>query len=728
MPEKNTHHNRRYLPMLNHVRGKRSAVTCALKCNNACLEPEANCSSNSYFKDVLESAISRRAALGVTAGAALVLGTGMGAPHTAQAASPNPNSWTRGKSGKNFSFQPIAPVASDVDEFTVPTGFSWDPIIRWGDPLFSTAPDFDPNQQNAYAQERQFGYNNDYLTIIPDANYPLRGILVCNHEYVNEEAMFPAEMFTNNRLELLRTAMMAQGLSVVELTRKKVGSPWTYLVDAPRNRRITTDTQFVLDGPAAGSPLLKTIDDPSGTRVAGTSNNCSGGLTPWGTVLSGEENFDSYFVGKDTPEFKRYTIKNQPSVHGWEDAEPRWNANNPGYANESNRFGYIVELDPQDPTAAPRKHTALGRFKHEGANIHVDPRTGQVAAYMGDDSKFEYIYKFVSHARYIEGNKAHNMTLLQKGSLYVARFTGNSEAEIDGSGAVPTDGSFDGTGAWIQLTDGDKSLVPGMSIDQVLVYTRTAADTMGATKMDRPEDVEPSPTTGKIYAALTNNTDRGGNGFAPADEANPRNNNRSGHLIEMIEHGNTVAAASFNWNLLLVCGDPEGDEPVYFSGFDPAKVSPISCPDNVAFDSAGNLWVSTDGAPDKIQKNDGLFRVGLEGANRGNVEQFLSVPVEAETCGPVIADQENMVYVAVQHPGEDGTFAQPHSYFPDYVAASSVETAPGTAEFGSAEQNGKGRGRGKGKKKGHGKKLSPVAQAHGTAALPRPSVVQVYKA
>lgn len=689
---------RRFLPMWEHVRGKRSAVTCALKCNNACFEPDANCSSNHYFKDIIESAISRRAALGLAAGATLVVGAGVAGQDAAQAAARNsPKSWTRGKSLGAFDFTPIKPVAADVDDLNVPAGFTWEPIIRWGDPLFSTAPEFDPKNQSAEAQAQQFGYNNDYLAVIPDADYPLRGVLVCNHEYVNEQNMYPASFIKSNPAEVARISMAAQGLSVVELTRKKIGSPWTYVVDGARNRRVTTSTPFTLDGPAAGSDLLKTVADPSGTVVFGTNSNCSGGYTPWGTVISGEENYDSYFVGLDNERFKRYTIKNKPSVHGWEDVDPRFNAQNAGYENESHRFGYIVELDPQNPTAAPRKHTALGRFKHEGANIHVDPMTGQVAAYMGDDSKFEYMYKFVSRDRYIEGDRAHNMTLLENGSLFVAQFNGDSASEIDGSGKLPADGSFDGTGKWIQLTDCNKSLVPGMSIEEVLVFTRLAADKMGATKMDRPEDVEPSPITGKIYAALTNNDQRGTAGKAAADEPNPRANNRTGHVIEITEDGNHVAATTFTWDLLLVCGDPAGNDPVYFSGYDPALVSPISCPDNVAFDSAGNLWISTDGAPDTIQKNDGLFRVGLEGSERGHVEQFLSVPVEAETCGPVIADQENMVYVAVQHPGENGALEDPHSYFPDYVPT------------------------------GNKGKRPTVAKNHGRLAIPRPAIVQVYK-
>ena len=697
---------RRYLPMWNHVKGKRSAVTCALKCNNACLEPDANCSDNHYFKDIIEQAISRRAMLGA-AGAALVVGAGATNAPQAQAAVPahaqgKGKALGRGAKDSAFSFEPIAPVPADVDDFIVPTGYEWDPIIRWGDPLFHDTPAFDVNNQIAAAQARQFGFNNDYLTVIVDSKNPLRGVLVCNHEYVNENTMFPSEAWAADSGELRRVAMAAQGMSVVELRRTKVGSPWSYIVGGRRNRRITTDTPFSITGPAKGSKLLKTAADPTGAVVLGTNNNCSGGLTPWGTVLSGEENFDSYFVGKDTPEFKRYTIKNAPTPHGWEDADPRFNANNKGFENESHRFGYIVELDPENPSAPPRKHTALGRFKHEGANIHVDPVTGKVAAYMGDDSRFEYMYKFVSRDRYIEGNRKHNMTLLENGSLFVARFSGNSpEAEIDGSGQLPADGRFDGTGEWIQLTNGKKSLVPGMSIDEVLVFTRIAADKMQPTKMDRPEDVEPSPLTGKIYAALTNNTDRGtvkdGKQLEGATEPNPRNNNRDGHVIEITEDGNRVDAQTFTWDLLLVCGDPATETQTYFAGYDITQVSPISCPDNVAFDSQGNLWISTDGAPDKIQFNDGLFKVPVEGPERGKVEQFLSVPKQAETCGPVINDLEHMVYVCVQHPGEDGVFEEPESYFPDF-ANSSI-----------------------------GARSSNAGERFGYLPHPRPSVVQVYR-
>jgi hypothetical protein len=335
----------------------------------------------------------------------------------------------------------------------------------------------------------------------------------------------------------------------------------------------------------------------------------------------------------------------------------------------------------------------MGRFKHEGANVIVAP-SGQVVAYMGDDERFDYLYKFVSKGKYQPGDSAearkNNMGLLSEGDLYVARFTGDSPtAEIDGTGKVPSDGAFDGTGEWLPLVVGGVSAVPGMSVAEVLVYTRLAADKVGPTKMDRCEDVQPNLLTGKVYVACTNNSDRGKTGKEGATEVNPRTLNRDGHIVEITE-GPEQTGTKFNWTLLLVAGDPAKNTSTYFSGFPADKVSPISCPDNVAFDSVGNLWISTDGAPSTIGYADGLFKVTLEGPERGKVEQFLAVPRDAETCGPIVHDEERTVFVAVQHPGEEGTFADQHSFFPDYVDAGAT----------------------------------PVA---GAVRAPRPSVVQVFR-
>ncbi|GAA1059698.1 PhoX family protein [Agromyces bracchium] len=655
------------LTPVSHAIGKRSPVTCRLKCADACLGPECNTSSNAHFRDIASQAISRRTALGLgVAGAIGLVFNGAVGGDAAPAFAAKP-----GTAGLPFS--PIDPVGRYVDDFTVPDGYRWQPIIRWGDPLFSSVPAFDFEGQTAAAQAGQFGYNNDYLDIIADPSGKT-GVLVTNHEYVNPEIMFaptsdPDEL--RERSEIFKAAM---GMAVVELKRGRVGDPWTYVVDGKRNRRVTVETTFELTGPAAGSDLVKTTADPEGRWVKGTLGNCAGGTTPWGTVLSGEENFNGYFAwAADTPEQARYSNRSTTSTEtGWERYDERFDAHDPGYVNEPNRFGYIVEIDPSDPTSTPLKHTAMGRFKHEGANVTI-AEDGRVVAYMGDDERNDYLYKFVSKGRYTAATstsaRKKNMRLLSEGDLFVAKFSGNSPAgEITGAGDTPNDGAFDGTGRWIALTRNGESVVPGMTTAQVLVYTRLAADLVGATKMDRPEDVEPSPLTGKVYLALTNNSNRGIT--VPVDETNPITGNRYGHVVELTETSGQ-AGETFGWSILLLCGDPAVTGYTYFAGFPKELVSPISCPDNVAFDSEGNLWISTDGQPSTIGYNDGLFRVPLEGDQRGNVQQFLSVPREAETCGPVIHDREGLVFVAVQHPGENGAVGAQTSLFPDYVAAHS---------------------------------------------------------
>ena len=593
-----------------------------------------------------------------------------------------------GYGASKLKFTAIAPVDAAVDAVTVPEGFTWQPVIRWGDPIFNDAPDFDLGNQTAAAQARQFGYNNDYTDILEiPGSKGRRAVLFANHEYTNETIMFPASM---PAADVRKVGAAAHGLTVVELERRNKNTPWSYVKGAGLNRRYLNDTAYELTGPVAGSPLVQTKADPTGRRILGTLGNCAGGTTPWGTILSGEENFNGYFVAPGTSaEDKRYGLTNKPTARQWELDDPRFDTRNPEFANEANRFGWIVEVDPFDPTSTPKKHSSLGRFKHEGANVIV-AESGHVVAYSGDDERFDYLYKFVSKDKYREGDRKHNMTLLSAGDLYVARFTGSSPSfEITGTGTVPADGGFDGTGEWLPLVVGGESAVDGMSVEEVLVYTRVAADKVGPTKMDRCEDVEPSLHTGKVYVACTNNSDRGKIGKEGATEVNPRNANRDGHVVEITETGDQTSTA-FTWNLLMVCGDPASGDVTYFSGFPVDQVSPISCPDNLAFDSVGNLWISTDGAPSGIGKADGLFKVTLDGAERGRVEQFLAVPRDGETCGPIIRDEERTVFVSVQHPGEDGTFDAQLSFFPDYVPAG---TTP----------------------------------ARGQARAPRPSVVQVFR-
>ncbi|RBQ17850.1 phosphatase [Spongiactinospora rosea] len=656
------------LPLLTTPhQGGRSALTCQFRCGNACSHDIPNTSENRYFGEIVTEALSRRGALRTAALGALAVGVGGGAltaTATPAAADRGHGGWGQG----SLRFTPVAPNTDD--KLTVPDGYESAPVVRWGDPVLPDAPAFDFDDQTAEAQAKQFGYNCDFVAFFPLGAD--RALLWVNHEYSDEALMFRG--YTDGTAateEQIKIALAAHGGSVVELERAGRSGRWKLVTRGRRryNRRITAQTPMRFSGPAAGGDLLKTAADPRGLRPIGMLNNCAGGTTPWGTVLTAEENFNQYFVGGNgVPEAQkqyltRYGVSTTTAIPSgsrrFDRVEERFDlAKHP---NEINRFGWIVEIDPTDPDATPIKRTALGRFAHEAATTSLT-RDGRLVAYMGDDSRFEYVYKFVSKDRYIPGFDRHNRGLLDEGTLYVAKFTGDSpKEEIDGSGKAPKDGRFDGSGEWIPLVSGDKSYVQGMSAEEVLVYTRVAADKVGATKMDRPEDVERNPVNGAIYVALTNNSNRTP---AQADEANPRAANKHGHVLEITERRNDAGARTFAWSLALVCGDPN-DPATYFAGFDKSKVSPISCPDNVAFDREGNLWISTDG--NALGKNDGLFVMPVSGRDRGHLRQFLTVPVGAETCGPLITRDDKSVFVAVQHPGEtDGaTPDAPSSHWPD---------------------------------------------------------------
>ncbi|WP_329265873.1 PhoX family protein [Streptomyces pseudovenezuelae] len=658
------------LPLINAVHG-RSALTCRFRCGDACFHPAPNTSANPYVGDVIATALSRRsmmraAAVVTVAAAAGTAGTVVTAP-SAQAAPQAPaGRKPQGKAARGLRFTPVAPNTADT--VTVPAGYAQNVVVRWGEPILRGAPAFDPEKQTAAAQAGQFGYNNDFLALLPLPGERGRQVLVANHEYTDEVLMFRGYDAAAPTREQVEIAWAAHGLSAVVVEENKKNGALTVVPRHHLNRRVTATTEFRLTGPAAGSDLLKTSADPTGRTVLGTLNNCSGGTTPWGTTLHGEENFNQYFANASRATDKRYGIGTGASERKWERFDKRFDvAQEP---NEVHRFGYVVELDPYDPSSAPRKHTALGRFKHEGATVRLT-HDGRPVVYSGDDERFDYFYKFVGSKRMKHGSgravREHNLSLLDEGTLYVARLTGDSPAiEIDGTGKLPADGEFDGSGEWIPLATatarGAVSHVEGMSADEVFVFTRLAGDKVGATKMDRPEDIEPNPRTGKVYVALTNNTNRGVGANAPADEANPRNANKHGHILELTERWNRADSTAFAWTLFLVAGDPE-DPATYFAGFPKDQVSPISCPDNVAFDPHGNLWISTDG--NQLGSHDGLFGVATRGERRGELKQFLTVPTGAETCGPLVQDRR--VLVAVQHPGEisGATVEKPASTWPD---------------------------------------------------------------
>lgn len=651
-------------------------MTCRFRCGDACFHEVPNTSDNAYVGDVIAGALSRRsmmrAAAVVTvasATGAAVLGAGATEAQARSGAQGQPASGTAhqgGRGARGLRFAPVAPNTTDA--VVVPDGYGQNVVIRWGEPILRGAPAFDPEHQTAAAQAGQFGYNNDFLALLPLPGERGRQLLVANHEYTDEILMFRGYDAAAPTREQVEVAWAAHGLSAVVVEEDRRTGRLTAVTRHHLNRRVTATTEFRVTGPAAGSPLLRTSADPTGRKVLGTLNNCSGGTTPWGTTLHGEENFNQYFANSGRPTDQRYGIGTGATERKWERFDKRFDvAQEP---NEVHRFGYVVEFDPYDPASTPRKHTALGRFKHEAATVRLTD-DGRPVVYTGDDERFDYFYKFVGSKRMKHGSsrsvREHNLSLLDEGTLYVARLTGDSPAaEIDGTGKLPADGEFDGSGEWIPLATatahGAVSHVDGMTADEVFVFTRLAGDKAGATKMDRPEDIQPSPHTGKVYVALTNNTNRGKAGLAPADEANPRNANKHGHILELTERRGRAEATVFAWSLFLVAGDP-ADPATYFAGFPKDRVSPISCPDNVAFDPHGNLWISTDG--NQLGSHDGLFGVATRGERRGELKQFLTVPTGAETCGPLVQDRR--VIVAVQHPGEiDGASVEkPASVWPD---------------------------------------------------------------
>ena len=666
------------LPILTTHDGSsaRSNLTCKYKCGDACFHDAPNTSKGEYFGDIVKTAMSRRGVLRGGAMAVVAVGAGglLAACGTEDDAAATDGTSSNGSTPSTppvdgVDFTAVAPNTEDA--VVIPEGYEQGVVIRWGDPVLEGAPEFDFDNQTAAAQAMQFGYNNDFAGLLPIEGTPNAYLLVVSHEYTTEPNLFKGYDEENPTREQFDIALAAHGLSILQVNGEN-GSGALTPAFSQYNRRLTATSEFLVTGPAAGSDFLKTGADPTGTKVLGTLNNCAGGLTPWGTVLSGEENFNQYFGNAESvtepaaaERLARYGLEGAASDRKWEQFDPRFDlAQEP---NEANRFGYIVEIDPWDPNSTPVKHSAMGRFKHEAATIYVTD-DGTVVAYSGDDERFDYMYKFVSSRKIMPGNgqaaMRENMTILDAGTLYVAVLTGDSPDAIDGTGTLPPSGKFSGKGEWIPLlrtnNDGNaESLVDGMSAEEVAVFTRQAGDKVGATKMDRPEDFEPNPVTGKVYVALTNNKNRGVDDYASVDEANPRVQNKNGQVLELEDDH---AGTEFVWNLLIVAGDPEAAD-TYFGGFDKTQVSPISCPDNLAFDSKGNLWISTDG--NALDSNDGLFAVVLDGERRGETRQFLTVPAGAETCGPIIQDER--VIVAVQHPGEsdDASADNPASHWPD---------------------------------------------------------------
>ncbi|GLQ57306.1 PhoX family protein [Devosia nitrariae] len=544
--------------------------------------------------------------------------------------------------GSAFSFTEIE---AGVDEtHHVAEGYDADILLRWGDAVLPNAPEFDPANQTAEAQAMQFGYNNDYVGFIPLDGSSTHGLLVVNHEYTNPHLMFPGLVtlaegeMTLEPLgkEQVDVEMMAHGGTIVEI--EKVDGKWRVVPDGQYNRRITAMTEMEITGPAAGHDRLKTTADPAGTKVLGTLNDCAGGVTPWGTYVMAEENFHGYFGGelpadhKEAANYERYGVPE--GSYEWANFHDRFDVSKE--PNEPNRFGYIVEVDPMDPTSVPKKRTALGRFKHEGAESIVN-NDGRVVFYLGDDERFDYVYKFVTTGTYNPDDRAANMDLLDDGTLYVAKF------------------AEDGSMEWMPLVHGEGPLTAENGFESqadISIETRRAADLLGATKMDRPEDIQPNGTNGKVYVMLTNNTRRTAE---QVDMANPRAENAFGHIIEIAETDGNFAATTGTWEVLLQCGDPSVAEVGATFSTDTTVNGWFGMPDNCAVDSEGRLWVSTDGnSPSATGRTDGLWAVDTEGAARATSKLFFRVPVGAEMCGPVFTPDSETLFLAVQHPADGG--------------------------------------------------------------------------
>jgi secreted PhoX family phosphatase len=693
-------------------------------------EEDLNTSGNPTFQAVLDARLSRRSMLrgGVGGAAAAVLG-----------------SWSLTACGGGGI--PLLKLGYDAvpkgtaDEVVVPPGYSARVLYAMGDPLDMATPAF-RNDGSDTGFEMRAGDHHDGMFWFglsasgkPDAETSQRGLLAMNHEALTDNFLHVAGSSARPRPAAESDKeVAAHGISVVEVMRK--GKSYAYVRNSPHNRRITPLTPIELSGPVRGDALVRTRYSTAGHMTRGTINNCGSGVTPWGTYLSGEENWNGYFTrvagddaargnDKSVVSLNRYgKAQGAASRHGWETSGPddkyaRWDISKRGassdgtddYRNEMNTYGYVVEVDPYDKTRTAKKRTALGRFAHESADfgrpVHGEP----LAVYMGDDSRGEYIYKFVSAAKWREpdAQAAHRMSIgdkyLDAGRLYVARF------------------DADGTGQWLELNIADPAIAgyaryAFANQADVLVNARLAADALGATRMDRPEWCAVHPDTGEIYYTLTNNSNRKVQPTGSqlrVDAANPRSyldpdvttgsaENRNGHIIRMREHEGANDATTFRWDIYLFGSQANGD---------PALVNLSGLTDDQDFSSPDGLWFSRSTSLCWIQTDDGAYtdatncmllagvpgRVGDGGTTTLNhpvaggsvavttyvgrkptadtLRRFLVGPKDCEITGITETPDGRAIFVNVQHPGESiaaADVADPSRYLSHW---------PGNAGYGA---------------------------------------------
>jgi secreted PhoX family phosphatase len=568
----------------------------------------SNPSANRPFEDVLASHLSRRTVLagGLTA-AALAF---MGSSAVVEAGVPEvPMSPGRHRGGSRRRKRPVIDFAPAPNPGgpnpTISDDYRWDVVIPWGSPLLVGGTDIDGGRPASEAEAlKQIGIGHDGMHFFPIRRRNDLGVLCINHEFGDNTTVLGKER--PESLEEVRISQAVHGNSVVKL-RKRRGT-WGP-TKSRLNRRITPNTPVTFDGPVAGHPLL---DNPAGNAPAGTVNNCANGWTPWGTYLTCEENFNGYFGANEaftpTEMQSRYGFAEDGFGYGWHDFDPRWDLTNPDYVNESHRFGWIVEIDPWRPWSKPVKHTALGRVKHEGIALTVG-KGGRVVGYMGDDERFDYIYKFVSAGSWTS-MRAKGISPLSQGTLYVARF------------------DDDGTGEWLELTI-DNPVLAAEFPDQasVLTFARRAGDLLGATPMDRPEWTAVAPN-GDVYCTLTNNSRR-----TEPNAANPLAPNPDGHIIRWRD-SHRHCGRTFEWDIFLIAADTHGGEDAFGS------------PDGLWVDPDGRVFIQTDGG-----QPYGNNQMLVADPKTGDLRRLFAGVEGDEITGITVTPDRRTMFINTQHPG-----------------------------------------------------------------------------
>ncbi len=538
--------------------------------------------------------------------------------------------------GRQIGFASVAMAAQD--NIVVPAGYTARVLFRWGDPvgLPGNMPAFKPDAGNTAAEQAaQAGMHHDGMHFFPLEGSNQRGLLAMNHEYSDDGLLHTDGMRTWSA-EKVRKAINAHGVSVIEVQAK--GEQWEVVRPSRFARRITAATPMRVAGPAAGHAMMRTAADPAGTQVLGTLNNCAHGYTPWGTYLTCEENFVNYFNGPEQPDAhqRRWGMRKVSSFnYRWHEHEERFDAVK--HPNEFNRFGWMVEIDPMDPTSTPVKRTALGRAAHEGAAV-ATTADGRAVLYMGEDARFEYIYKFVSRDAVKPGGFAANRELLDHGTLSVAKF------------------NADGSGDWIALTHGQGPLTAANGFadqGEVVIKARQASDLLGATKMDRAEWTAIDPITKEVYCTLTNNVSRGADKLPGPDAANPRANNSMGQIIRWKEAGD-LNATRFSWNHFVLAGDPKLERPEAKGNI---KGDTFGSPDGIWVDGRGVLWIQTDASTSTMGKGDyanlpNNQMLACDPTGAGDIRRFLLGPTGCEVTGVITTPDHKTMFVNIQHPGE----------------------------------------------------------------------------